>query len=713
MKSVRVVLPFLLAAFALTTGTPSTYAWSSEEAAVSVFGGSSDDVGNSIAVDSSGNLYTTGYFEGTVDFDPGAGTSNLTSAGSADVFVSKLDSSGNFVWAKSFGGSSGDRGYSIAVDSSGNVYTTGFFVGTVDFDPGAGTSNLTSAGSYDVFVSKLNSSGNFVWAKSFGGSSPDAGYSIAVDSSGNLYATGAFQGTADFDPGAGTSNLTSAGGADVFVSKLDSSGNLVWAKGFGGSSGDVGNSIAVDSSGNLYATGDFYSTVDFDPGAGTSNLTSAGGSDVFVSKLDSSGNLVWAKSFGGSSPDIGYSIAVDGSGNVYTTGFFEGTADFDPGAGTSNLGSAGGDDVFVSKLDSSGALVWAKSFGGSSPDAGYSIAVDSSGNLYTTGYFVGTVDFDPGAGTSNLTSAGSYDVFVLKLTSSGEALTDTAPGAPGIVNAVATGTTTATVGFTSPASNGGSTILSYTATSNPGGITATITQAGSGAILVTGLSPSTSYTFTVTATNAVGTSLASAASNSITTSGTGIAPLFTSASSYDGRFTVQVTNYDSAFTYAVTSSAGQASINSTGLITVTGLRPDQSVTVTVTTTRTGYASGSGSITGRSQVAPMLPTNKPIVTITDTAITCTIGSYSATPTSAAFSLFVDGKHVSTIFSAVGDYLPDWIIPWATSSTITRTASLTSATWAMSEAYIGKSVACITLAYSMHATGMTSSLKVTIK
>ena len=281
------------------------------------------------------------------------------------------------------------------------------------------------------------------------------------------------------------------------------------------------------------------------------------------------------------------------------------------------------------------------------------------------------------------------------------------------MNAVATGTTTATVGFTSPASNGGSTILSYTATSNPGGITATITQAGSGAILVTGLSPSTSYTFTVTATNAVGTSLASAASNSITTSGTGIAPLFTSASSYDGRFTVQVTNYDSAFTYAVTSSAGQASINSTGLITVTGLRPDQSVTVTVTTTRTGYASGSGSITGRSQVAPMLPTNKPIVTISDTAITCTIGSYSGTPTSSAFSLFIDGKHVSTIFSAVGDYLPDWITPWATASTITRTASLTSATWAMSDAYKGKSINCITLAYSMHATGMTSSLKVTIK
>ena len=184
-------------------------------------------------------------------------------------------------------------------------------------------------------------------------------------------------------------------------------------------------------------------------------------------------------------------------------------------------------------------------------------------------------------------------------------------------------------------------------------------------------------------------------------------PLFSSASSYDGRFTAQIANYDSAFTYSASSSTGQVSINSTGLVTVTGLRPDQSVTVTVTVTRSGYASVSGSITGRSQVAPMIPTNKPTVTISDTLITCTIGSYSATPTSSAFSLFVDGKHVSTIFSALGEYLPDWIIPWATSSTITRTASLTTATWAMSDAYKGKEITCATLAYSKNAIGLIAS------
>ena len=184
-------------------------------------------------------------------------------------------------------------------------------------------------------------------------------------------------------------------------------------------------------------------------------------------------------------------------------------------------------------------------------------------------------------------------------------------------------------------------------------------------------------------------------------------PVLSYVSTYDFRFTVQVTNYDAAFTYAVTTTAGQASINSVGLVSVTGLRVDQSATVTVTTTRVGYVAGSASVTGRSQVAPMLPTSKPVLTVSAASIMCTMGSYSAAPTSAAFSLFVDGKHVSTSFSATGEYLPDWIIPWATSSSITRTATLTSATWAMSDSYKGKSVTCSTLAYSKHAIGLTAS------
>jgi hypothetical protein len=401
---------------------PSAKAWSSAQTAVSVFGGVGNEFSESTVVDSTGNIYTTGRFASTVDFDPGVGTSNLTSAGSSDVFVSKLDASGNLLWAKSFGAAAADAGLSIAVDSTGNVYTTGFFASTVDFDPGAGTTNLITAGSSDVFISKLDASGNLVFAKRFGGSISDLGYSIAVDSTGNIYTTGFFQDTVDFDPGAGTTDLISAGGTDVFVSKLDASGNLVFAKRFGAAEADAGRSIALDSTGNIYTAGYFEQTVDFDPGAGTTNLSSAGRSDVFVSKLDASGNLVFAKRFGAAEADVGLSVAVDSTGNVYTTGYFEQTVDFDPGAGTTDLTTAGGSDVFVSKLDASGNLVFAKRFGGSDDDGGISISVDSNGNIHTTGEFAGTVDFDPGVGTSNLTSAGLSDVFVSKLDSSGNLL---------------------------------------------------------------------------------------------------------------------------------------------------------------------------------------------------------------------------------------------------------------------------------------------------
>ena len=134
-------------------------------------GGGNFDVGSGVALDGSGNVYTTGFFRGTADFDPGAGVFDLTStsAGFEDIFVSKLDSNGNFVWAKKMGGTGGDGAHSVAVDGSGNVYTTGFFSGTADFDPGPGTFNLTSAGFNAIFVSKLDSNGNFVWAKQMGG----------------------------------------------------------------------------------------------------------------------------------------------------------------------------------------------------------------------------------------------------------------------------------------------------------------------------------------------------------------------------------------------------------------------------------------------------------------------------------------------------------------------------------------------------------------
>jgi len=383
------------------------------------FGSTNNDRGRFIVTDEAGNIYSTGYFEGTVDFDPGEGISNLTSAGAADIYIQKMDAMGNLLWAKRMGSTNDDLGMSIALDPSGNVYTTGRFQGTVDFNPSSSTSNITSVGGMDIFIQKLNASGNFLWAKRCGSTSEDYGQFISVDANGNVYTTGGFSGTVDFDPGNGTASLSSAGIEDIFIQKLSPSGDFIWAKRFGGDESDFANSMCIDAAGNVYTTGYFRNTVDFDPGAGTVNLTSAGDLDIFVQKLDASGNFLWAKRMGSTGDDDGYYITVDVLGNVYATGNFQNTVDFDPGAGTANLTSAGEKDIFVLKMDTDGNLVWAKRCGSSSADVGYSIDLDNSGNVYTTGYFQGTVDFDPGAETSNLTSVGNADVFMLKLNASG------------------------------------------------------------------------------------------------------------------------------------------------------------------------------------------------------------------------------------------------------------------------------------------------------
>ncbi|HLG35039.1 MAG TPA: SBBP repeat-containing protein [Bacteroidia bacterium] len=386
-------------------------------------GGTSTDAGESIAIDATGNVYTTGYFVGIVDFDPGSGVFNLTSAGSGDIFVCKLDASGNFIWAGAMSGTDNEAGYSIAVDTGGNVYTTGFFKGTVDFDPGIGIYNLTAFGNDDIFVSKLDASGNFLWAKQLSGTNYEEGTAITVDASGNVYTTGAFYNTVDFDPSTGTYNLTSFGIDDIFVSKLDASGNFLWAKQMGGTSDDTGYGIAVDASGNVYTTGIFEDTADFNPGTGIYNMMSDFGYEIFVSKLNSSGNFIWAKQFGGiDGGGYAHSISVDAGGNVYTTGSFGGNADFDPGPGTYILNEIGMLDVYVSKLSSSGNFIWAKQMGGANTEEGFSIDFDLSGNVYTTGWFAGTVDFNPDIGTYNLTSSGSDDIFVSKFSPSGNFL---------------------------------------------------------------------------------------------------------------------------------------------------------------------------------------------------------------------------------------------------------------------------------------------------
>jgi hypothetical protein len=387
----------LIHAFIITAQTPNL-SW------VKSMGSTGSDISNAIAVDASGNIYTTGSFSGTVDFDPGAGINNLVSSGNNDVFISKLSPSGNFIWALRCGGTQSDIASGITTDAAGNVYVTGYFTSSADLDPTTATSTFTSFGATDIFIVKLGGAGNFIWARQLGGSSGDEGKSVTVNASGNVFSTGFFSGTADFDPGIPVTNLVSTASGDVFVSKLDASGNFVWAKGFGNIAFDTGASIALDASGNVYTTGNFGSMVDFDPGAGTFSLTSAGAGDAFISKLDAAGNFVWAKQLGGTANDAGKALTIDASGNIYSGGYFFTDGDFDPGPATSTLTSNGVGDIYVSKLDAAGNFVWAKNMGGPEDDFAHALTIDASGNVYTTGFFADTADFDPGAGTYTLIS---------------------------------------------------------------------------------------------------------------------------------------------------------------------------------------------------------------------------------------------------------------------------------------------------------------------
>jgi hypothetical protein len=384
--------------------------------------------GNGIATDASGNVYTTGNFFGTQDFDPGPGVFNMSVTGSDDgIFISKLNSNGDFVWAKSIKNVY-NTADAIAVDASGNIVIAGFFDkgDVMDFDPGPGTFNLSAVG-YDMFVLKLTTDGDFVWAKHIKGSNTAAHAfpeSIALDPAGNIYTTGYFQTTIDFDPSAGTFNLTAGEFRDIFISKLDADGNFVWAKamlgaGTCGACDDKARSIALDASGNVYTNGFLRGTADFDPGPGIFNLTPASGGGFFISKLDNNGNFIWAKTFGGTASgvaDVG-DMALDASANIYITGGVYGTSDFDPGAGTFNLTSAGSSDIFISKLDVNGDFVWARLFGAGSFDYATTLDTDGAGNIYTAGNFSGTIDFDPSSGTFNL--AGGSDYFLQKLDTDG------------------------------------------------------------------------------------------------------------------------------------------------------------------------------------------------------------------------------------------------------------------------------------------------------
>jgi hypothetical protein len=416
------------------------------------------DNGHSVATDPSGNLYISGSYSGTTDFDPNGTnpTSNhvLTATGvDGDGFVAKYLANGTFQWVTDVGSETGSVRVAVGGSAVYAATSVGDSVAKLDQTSGAVIWNTTvtagetegiavdPSGNVDVtgstasgatsqaFVTQLDSAGNVRWTNtsSGGNGAGNWGTTLAVDGSGNIYATGRYAGTVVF----GATSLTSLSSTiDVFVWKLNSSGGSVWAGSMGSNGGyqDSSGGIAVDGSGNVALTGAFTSsTNNFNPGSGrATTLPYHGGvGDVFIAKLVQGKNgamtLSWAKGIGGSGVDFAGGLAFDAAGNVYTTGIFQGTVNFNPNNGQAHNLSGGG--IFVSELDANGNYVAAASMAGTADGngqgQGVGIALDGAGNVYTTGVFSGTADFDPSSGTYNLTSNGGDDIFVSKLTQSG------------------------------------------------------------------------------------------------------------------------------------------------------------------------------------------------------------------------------------------------------------------------------------------------------
>lgn len=383
-------------------------------------GDKSNDVGTSICVDAAGNTYVMGYYTDSTDLDPSGNVAKLISKGSYDIFIAKYNINGKFIWGKGIGGTDAEFGNGIGFDGTQNLYITGNFRGTVDFDPSVNIANLTSAGGDDIFIAKYDTNGNYSFSKRMGSSGNEFAQSIAVENGAgaNVYITGYFAGTVDFDPSVNTANIISNVN-DAFIGKYSAAGNYVWAKKIGGTWDDYGQTITLDNNNNVLVSGRFNGTVNFDP-AGLANITSSGGDDIFLAKYTSGGLYSWAINIGsssGTSYGDGRCVRTDNNGNVYLTGLLYGTLDFNFSADTSNLTSNGAEDIFIAKYNSSGVFQWANNYGSSGSDIGLSLAVDNFNDVYLTGSFQGTVDFDFTNDTANETSLGNNDIFILKLKS--------------------------------------------------------------------------------------------------------------------------------------------------------------------------------------------------------------------------------------------------------------------------------------------------------
>ncbi len=382
------------------------------------WGGKNYDYAIGTVLDSEGNIYTAGWFEDLVDFDPGPGVVEFEAHGFRDIFLSKFDTHGFHIWTKVWGWLDSDMATDIRIDNEDFIYVTGTHEDRTDMDPGPDVYEITSNGGKDTFMSKFDTDGNFIWALSWGGISDDYPQDVQLDEQNNIHLVGILKSTVDLDPTDGVDEHTCAGGyGDAYISKFDSDGNFLWARSWGGEETDRGISIAVDNAGRIFVAGTFNGIVDFDPGNGLCIHISEGNddddSDIFISKFDSSGDHYWTNTLGSVGENFCTALRFDGNDQIYLAGTYVYTVDFAPGPDVVERTSpAHYGELFIAKYNLEGYLTWVITGNCLWVPRSSNFIFEDTGNFYISGWFSGVVDFDTGPVVNERTANTYGDAFI-------------------------------------------------------------------------------------------------------------------------------------------------------------------------------------------------------------------------------------------------------------------------------------------------------------
>lgn len=374
------------------------------------FGSSNAESAYAFAVDDTGNIYMGANIRGNTDFDPDTGTAMFYSSTYFEAVIVKFSPNGQFLWGKQINGSVGSNVNQIELDEQNNLHIMGRFNGNIDFSTATGMISLSSSGNVDSYFAKLDPSGNTIWAHKIGGFYNDFINKIAVSDDGTIYVAGSFNSSCDFDPSPNTYNLSSSGKNDIFLAKYSPSGSLIWAHKAGSSEHDNGSSVNVDPDGNVVLFATFNHTVDFRLGSGSFNLTSQGISDIAVAKYTPSGNLMWVKQFGNADYDWVTGSDIGPNGAIYFCGYFSDSLDLDPSSAVNLAISKGQYDGYLNKLDENGNYVWGKRFGGTSYDYCFFLSIPTINDVFVSGTFNLTADFDFDPKDTLVSTAG-YDAY--------------------------------------------------------------------------------------------------------------------------------------------------------------------------------------------------------------------------------------------------------------------------------------------------------------